>query len=115
MKHYHVKTREEAWILANQLFPYDYMENIELSRNAGYPIYWTTYTGSNAYISDLSVRIELNLYLDGKEDITIWIDEDGSALTEEVKPSAGDTWNRENVSISYRTREWYKDAIQNTI
>lgn len=115
MTHVRVFSRKDAWNVANTIFPTDYIMNVELTERAGYPVYTSTSNDSDAYISDLGCRLEVNLYSDDMEDVTIWIDEVGSALTEEVKPSAGDTWNRENISISYRTYKWYMDVIQNTI
>lgn len=62
---------EEAWGLADRLFPTDYEKDEERSSRAGYPIYHSTTEGMNAWISDLSNRLELN-YADGKSE-DIWI------------------------------------------
>lgn len=68
-----VATVKEAWELANRLFPTDYEHDEQGSKNAGYPIYMSTLKGSNAHISDLNVRLELN-YDDGQSE-NIWIEE----------------------------------------
>lgn len=68
-----VATVKEAWELANRLFPTDYVHDEYGSNNAGYPIYMSTQEGSNAHISDLNTRLELN-YDDGRSE-NIWIEE----------------------------------------
>lgn len=52
---------ENAWNLANDLFPTDYIKDDERSANAGYPVYYSTADGVNAWISDLGCCLELNL------------------------------------------------------
>lgn len=59
-----VESKERAWELAAKLFPTDYAEDPESSRRAGYPIYYSTADGMNAWISDLGNTLELN-YSDG--------------------------------------------------
>ena len=63
--HYTVKSKSEAWELANKLFPTDYLEDASASANAGYPIYRSTSEAlPNAwynYICDLNCDLELNL------------------------------------------------------
>lgn len=56
-----VRSREEAWKAANKIFPTDYEPDTRASQNAGYPIYWSTASGVNAWISDLNTTLELNL------------------------------------------------------
>lgn len=68
-----VRTVEEAWKKANQIFPTDYMKDDKCSKNAGYPIFLSTAAGVNAWISDLNNRLEVNLP-DGST-VNIWIDE----------------------------------------
>lgn len=74
-----VSSVKEAWELANRLFPTDYEKDEERSIRAGYPIFYSTANGVNAWISDLGNRLELN-YADGKSE-NIWIERD------EDKPS----------------------------
>lgn len=59
--HYIVNSVKEAWIIADQIFPTDYIYNSEYSKNAGYPIYTSTMPGCNAWISDLNTSLEVNL------------------------------------------------------
>lgn len=56
-----VRTRAEAWNAANRIFPTDYEPDTRASKNAGYPIYWSTAEGVNAWISDLNTALELNM------------------------------------------------------
>lgn len=65
-------TIKEAWSLANEIFPTDYMKNDEKSDRAGYDIYESTLDGSGAWISDLGSRLEINL--DGGRTVNIWIE-----------------------------------------
>lgn len=62
-----VVNKESAWNLANRLFPTDYELDDYLSEKAGYPIYFSTVKGVNAWISDLGCRLELN-YPSGKSE-----------------------------------------------
>ena len=65
--------REQAWEIANEIFPTDYIKNEAKSKRAGYDIYESTAEGVLAWISDLSDRLEVNL--DNGKTITIWINE----------------------------------------
>ena len=56
-----VRSKEEAWRKADELFPTDYMKDDVRSENAGYDIYTSTLKGMNAWISDLNSSLELNL------------------------------------------------------
>ena len=67
------KNREQAWEIANEIFPTDYIKNEAKSKRAGYDIYESTAEGVLAWISDLSDRLEVNL--DNGKTITIWINE----------------------------------------
>lgn len=66
--------REQAWTIADEIFPTDYMKNEAKSLRAGYDIYESTAEGVFAWISDLNDRLEVNL--DNGKTITIWIDEE---------------------------------------
>lgn len=72
---YEVRTREEAWNKANELFPTDYEQDTAASQRAGYPIYTSTSETNQSWISDLGNRLELNIYK-GKavESTNIWVD-----------------------------------------
>lgn len=67
-----VSNKKEAWRLANVLFPTDYVKDEKRSENAGYGIYFSTANNTNAWISDLNDRLELN-YPNGSSE-NIWID-----------------------------------------
>lgn len=70
-------SREEAWRIANELFPTDYEPDCMKSEKAGYDIYWTTLEGGNSWISDLGNRLELNIERESGriETRNIWIEE----------------------------------------
>ena len=54
------KTTAEAWKMANELFPTDYMKDDVLSKRAGYPQYYSTSPEhSDDHINDLNVRLEV--------------------------------------------------------
>lgn len=66
-----VSSREEAWRLADRLFPSDY-ELEPLDKKIGHSIYRSTKPGESAWISDLGSRLELN-YPNGSSE-NIWIE-----------------------------------------
>jgi hypothetical protein len=69
-----VNNREQAWTEADKLFPTDYIKDEKKSEAAGYDIYYSTCDGVNAWISDLQVRLEVNLAT-GKT-VNIWIEDE---------------------------------------
>lgn len=71
--HVHTRSREEAWIEADSVFPCDYMHDSARSARAGYDTYFSTSPDVYAWISDLGDRLEVNLP-DGST-VNIWIDE----------------------------------------
>ena len=89
---------KDAWEEANKIFPTDYEHDVSRSERAGYPIYYSTANGVNAWISDLGNRLEVNLP-DGKS-VDIWIqapaedttsnsaEDNGSATREERRETA---------------------------
>lgn len=67
-----VKSIQEAWDEVNKIFPYDYEKNETASKNAGYPIYYsTTSDHQNNWISDLGNRLEVN-FEDGRS-VNVWV------------------------------------------
>ena len=56
-----VRSKEEAWSKADEIFPTDYIKDDRSSENAGYDIYKSTMKGVYAWISDLGSTLELNL------------------------------------------------------
>ena len=57
-----VRSREEAWMEADKLFPTDYEQDEQSTKNAGYPIFRSTADGNLSWISDLNCTLELNIY-----------------------------------------------------
>ena len=89
-EYYEAKSRDEAWEIVNRVFPSDYLEDGQASRNAGYPVYYSTAAGNNSWISDLSSRLEMNIETrdaSGKitdfRSVNVWIEEEEE---EEEKP-----------------------------
>lgn len=86
-----VKNAQDAWDMANRIFPGDYSKDEESSERAGYPIYRSSVEYYN-YICDLGDRLELNLKADNKT-INIWIVDKQEELPElpakeEIKEAA---------------------------
>lgn len=80
-----VKTREQAWNIANRLFPTDYERDADSSSRAGYPIYETTATDEDHagfHISDLNTSLELNM---GVETIRINIEPEEADESRETR------------------------------
>ena len=74
---------QEAWNMANEIFPTDYEKDEESSQRAGYPIYRSTAEGRYYdYICDLNNRLEVNL-ADGNRSINIWIESSSDESTSE--------------------------------
>ena len=67
-----VTSRREAWKIADETFPTDYMKDEIASAAAGYDIYRSTAEGVNAWISDLGNRLEVNIE---NESFNLWIEE----------------------------------------
>ncbi len=90
-----VKTMEEAWTKANEIFPTDYMKDDESSEHAGYPIYRSTAEEHfNDYICDLNDRLEVNI-AEGNQSINIWIEteEQGEDVEVTAIAQSGETRN----------------------
>ena len=68
-----VNNKQAAWDEVNKIFPTDYEHDTSRSERAGYPIYYSTADGINAWISDLGNRLEVNL--PNGESVNIWIEE----------------------------------------
>jgi hypothetical protein len=66
-----VTSIRDAWAEVQKIFPTRYEHDASRSERAGYPIYYSTAAGVNAWISDLGNRLEVNLP-DGKS-VDIWI------------------------------------------
>lgn len=67
-----VKSIQEAWDEVNKIFPYDYEKDETASKNAGYPVYYSTASDhQNNWISDLGNRLEVN-FEDGRS-VNVWI------------------------------------------
>ena len=67
-----VKSIQKAWDEVNKIFPYDYEKDEKASKNAGYPVYYSTASDhQNNWISDLGNRLEVN-FEDGRS-VNVWI------------------------------------------
>lgn len=88
-----VTSIRNAWAEVQKIFPTDYEHDTSRSERAGYPIYYSTAAGVNAWISDLGNRLEVNLP-DGKS-VNIWIkapmEAQVTASTEETEDSGSAT------------------------
>ncbi len=94
-----VTSIRDAWAEVQKIFPTRYEHDANRSERAGYPIYYSTASDVNAWISDLGNRLEVNLP-DGKS-VDIWIqspveatatsnstEDTGSATREERRETA---------------------------
>lgn len=66
------KSTGEAWKIVDGLFPTDYELDAAASARAGYDVYKSTLDGVEAWISDLTARLEVNLP-DGSS-VNVYID-----------------------------------------
>lgn len=81
LRSYRVKSVEDAWKKANEIFPTDYEKDEESSQRAGYPTFRSTADGHYYdYICDLNDRLEVNLSTG--ETVNIWIDLDPEISSE---------------------------------
>ena len=99
---------KDAWEEANKIFPTDYEHDVSRSERAGYPIYYSTANGVNAWISDLGNRLEVNLP-DGKS-VDIWIQapaEDTTSNSAEDNGSATKEERRETAKRIQRLAYFY--------
>ena len=74
-----VTSIRDAWAEVQKIFPTRYEHDASRSERAGYPIYYSTASDVNAWISDLGNRLEVNLP-DG-ESVNIWIQAPAEATT----------------------------------
>ena len=109
-----VTSIKDAWAEANKIFPTDYEHDAGRSERAGYPIYYSTAAGVNAWISDLGNRLEVNLP-DGKS-VDIWIEAPVEATAtsnsvEETEDSGSATKEerRETAKRIQRLTYWYTE------
>ena len=63
---------KEAWKIADELFPTDYIYDGFKSERAGYPVYVSTLDGCYDYICDLGDRLEVNI---GVKSVNVWVEE----------------------------------------
>ena len=84
-----VTSIRDAWAEVRKIFPTDYEYSTERSERAGYPIYYSTASGVNAWISDLGNRLEVNLP-DGKS-VNIWIQAPAEAATSDSTKDTEDS------------------------
>lgn len=72
-----------------KIFPTRYEHDASRSERAGYPIYYSTASDVNAWISDLGNRLEVNLP-DGKS-VNIWIQAPAEAATSDSTKDTEDS------------------------
>jgi hypothetical protein len=82
-----VISKEIAWAEADKIFPTDYEKDAAASERAGYPVYYSTAAGVNAWISDLGDRLEVNLP-DGKS-VNIWVENQAEDAKQDSLPHYG--------------------------
>lgn len=106
-----VTSIREAWAEVQKIFPTDYEHDTSRSERAGYPIYYSTAAGMNAWISDLGNRLEVNLP-DGKS-VNIWIEapvEATASDSAEENEDSGSATKEERKETAKRIRNltyWY--------
>lgn len=106
-----VSSVKEAWELASRLFPTDYEKDEDRSSRAGYPIYYSTAEGMNAWISDLNNRLELN-YSNGESE-NIWIVQDeGNYSKLSYKIFITDSNEAASLIAQGMSNEPVKDCVQ---
>ena len=101
-----VTSIRDAWAEVQKIFPTRYEHDASRSERAGYPIYYSTANGVNAWISDLGNRLEVNLP-DGKS-VNIWIQAPAEATTSGARQQSGSSALRIstpwNMSVSWTTK-----------
>ena len=84
-----VTSIRDAWAEVQKIFPTRYEHDANRSERAGYPIYYSTASDVNAWISDLGNRLEVNLP-DGKS-VNIWIQAHAEAATSDSTKDTEDS------------------------
>ena len=84
-----VTSIRDAWAEVQKIFPTRYEHDASRSERAGYPIYYSTASDVNAWISDLGNRLEVNLP-DGKS-VDIWIQAPAEAATSDSTKDTEDS------------------------
>lgn len=84
-----VTSIRDAWAEVQKIFPTRYEHDASRSERAGYPIYYSTASDVNAWISDLGNRLEVNLP-DGKS-VDIWIQAHAEAATSDSTKDTEDS------------------------
>ena len=84
-----VTSIRDARAEVQKIFPTRYEHDASRSERAGYPIYYSTASDVNAWISDLGNRLEVNLP-DGKS-VNIWIQAPAEAATSDSTKDTEDS------------------------
>lgn len=112
---------KEAWAMADEIFPTDYMKDDRASENAGYPIYRSTLDSSctdnyqpwYCQIADLGCRLEVTVVMASWEQkvINIWIEAPAEeapaaaeAPAEEAAPQGLAALSKERKDLIMRLR-----------
>ncbi len=110
------KSIKQAWRMADEIFPTDYMKDERSSVAAGYDIYCSTVEGHCDYICDLGNRLEINLS-NGKV-VNIWIEEEEESaepantctISEDVLDEAFTLLNKQMLHYKRRSAEREKSG-----
>lgn len=102
-----VNNKQAAWDEVNKIFPTDYEHDTSRSERAGYPIYYSTANGINAWISDLGNRLEVNL--PNGESINIWIEEASTEQLPELTAERREVAKRLQRITFYYTEEYVQE------
>lgn len=84
-----VYTTSDAWREADKIFPTDYTKDERVSIVCGYPVYFSTAHGVNAWISDLGERLEVNM--PDATTVNIWIAPATESQIADALSAANDT------------------------
>lgn len=102
-----VNNKQAAWDEVNKIFPTDYEHDTSRSERAGYPIYYSTADGINAWISDLGNRLEVNL--PNGESVNIWIEEANTEQLPELTAERREVAKRLQRITFYYTEEYVQE------
>ena len=107
-----VYSEKDAWDVASKYFKDGYTRDDYLSKRAGYPIYISNTESSNAHISDLNTRLEVNL--DNGKTINIWINQLSDYDIKEISRILDDFIYdvEDKISSEFRERSGLDDMLR---